>query len=461
MVDIVVDGEVFNVNENGNLITELKKYNIEIPHFCYHEALGVSGNCRMCLIEVVGQKRPQIACDTPIKAGMEIKLNSPLTRKVQKGLLELEFINHPLDCPICDQAGECSLQEYYMSYDKSDSRFLVDLKVRKPKKEDFGCGVIHDDERCVLCRRCVRFTEICTKTYELGVGGRGEHSNIVLFGDKKIDNAYAGNIVDICPVGAMTSSDFRFKKRVWHLKINDAICQGCERGCAIYIDSSKEKYGQNQIYRFRPRVDEKVNGHFICDYGRYSYKNEQVIDQPNTLELISKLKTELSSLNGEFDFLISSSLSLEEIFSVSKLANAYGVNLYGYDDFWNESFQDSHGLKLRYPNQTANKKGLEYFNTIKNDYSYMKNRVIVFHLGDIAKFDKFSDKELTFIAPRNNADIVCASAYHRDGHTVNLDGILRFSKAAFLAKSPKIEEIVKILLQKEICFDNNILKVFK
>ncbi|MFW5614652.1 MAG: 2Fe-2S iron-sulfur cluster-binding protein, partial [Campylobacter hyointestinalis] len=137
MVDIIVDGKTLSVDEKGNLITELKKYGIEIPHFCYHEALGVSGNCRMCLIEVVGQKRPQIACDMPITAGMEIKINSDLTRKVQRGLLELEFINHPLDCPVCDQAGECALQEYYMKFDKQDSKVKLVDKVQKAKKQDF------------------------------------------------------------------------------------------------------------------------------------------------------------------------------------------------------------------------------------------------------------------------------------------------------------------------------------
>ena len=172
MVEIIVDGEKFSVNEKGNLITELKKHNIEIPHFCYHEALGVSGNCRMCLIEVVGQKRPQIACDTPIKEGMEIKINSELTRAVQRGILELEFINHPLDCPVCDQAGECELQEYYMKFDKQDSKVSLADKVRKYKREDFGAGVIHDAERCVLCRRCVRFTQICSQSHELAEIGR-------------------------------------------------------------------------------------------------------------------------------------------------------------------------------------------------------------------------------------------------------------------------------------------------
>ncbi|ALV23786.1 NADH:quinone oxidoreductase I, chain G [Campylobacter iguaniorum] len=446
MVEIIVDSEKFQVDENGNLITELKKHGIEIPHFCYHEALGVSGNCRMCLIEVVGQKRPQIACDTPISAGMEIKINSELTRKVQKGLLEMEFINHPLDCPTCDQAGECSLQEYYMKFDKEGSRVGVADKVKKHKREDFGSNVIHDEERCVLCRRCVRFTQICSKTYELGIGGRGEHSKIMLFNDQKINNPYAGNIVDICPVGAMTSADFRFKRRVWHLKTTEAICQGCERGCALSVDSDKPKYENEQIYRFRARFDESVNGHFICDFGRYSYKFEQLIEPKNDNALLN-LKDELKANLSKFDVLVTSSLSTEEMSAAIKFAKSFGANLYGYDDFRDESFCDSEGLKLRYPNKTANKKGLEHLQT-STDLTHIKDRVIVFHLGD--KFE-LNLKNPTFIMPRKQADIICASAYHRDGHTINCDGILRFSKAVLSPVAPSIEQIIAYLMdEKEV-----------
>ncbi|ANV97933.1 ferredoxin [Helicobacter enhydrae] len=464
MVEIIVDGERVSVDERGNLISELKKHNIEIPHFCYHEALGVSGNCRMCLIEVVGQKRPQIACDTPIKAGMEIKINSEMTRKIQRGILELEFINHPIDCPVCDQAGECSLQEYYMSYDKADSRVRLTEKVRKTKKEDFGSNVIHDAERCVLCRRCVRFTEICTQTYELGVGNRGEHSKIILFNDEKIDNPYAGNIVDVCPVGAMTSADFRFKKRVWHLKNTPAICQGCERGCAIWVDSSQDKYEEQRIYRFRPRVDEAVNGHFICDYGRYSYKNEQILVQENVQGLLDTLKERLLHQAGECDLLMTSSLSLEEMFAVVHFAKDFGLKVYGYDDFVDESFCDTQGLKLRYPNKTANKKGLDYFVEhfgVLRDLSTLKDKVVVLHLGSGIERLNLANKQTICIGSFEGADLICASAYHRDGHSVNVDNKLRTSKASFGNQSLSIEQIVGAIAGKQYEFDLDILKVFE
>ena len=458
MVEIIVDGEKFSVNEKGNLITELKKHNIEIPHFCYHEALGVSGNCRMCLIEVVGQKRPQIACDTPIKDGMEIKINSELTRAVQRGILELEFINHPLDCPVCDQAGECDLQDYYMKFDLQESKVSLADKVKKGKREDLGSLVVHDEERCVLCRRCVRFTQICTQTNELAVGGRGEHSHIMLMNGKKIDNPYAGNIVDICPVGAMTSADFRFKKRVWHLQKTPAICQGCERGCAIWIDSNKAKYQDSKIYRFRPR-ESSVNGYFICDYGRYSYKDEQVIKRDDSAK-ISALALDLRTNGDQYDILVSSSLSIEEMSALKILANEFNIGLYGFSDFRDESFKDEIGLKLRVPNKTANRVGLNKLGIDRNLDKKSKN-LIVFHLGrDFEFINKFEFDNLIKIGSNSDADIVCASSDHRDGHTLNIDEKLRFSKGAFEPLSPKICDIIAEFIGRRVEFDMSILKAF-
>lgn len=458
MVEIIVDGEKFSVNEKGNLITELKKHNIEIPHFCYHEALGVSGNCRMCLIEVVGQKRPQIACDTPIKEGMEIKINSELTRAVQRGILELEFINHPLDCPVCDQAGECELQEYYMKFDKQDSKVSLADKVRKYKREDFGAGVIHDAERCVLCRRCVRFTQICSQSHELAVGGRGEHSHIMLLNGRKIDNPYAGNIVDVCPVGAMTSADFRFKKRVWHLQKTPAICQGCERGCAIWVDSNKAKYQDSIIYRFRPR-ENSVNGHFICDYGRYSYKNEQIIRRDDSAK-ISALALDIRSNGEKYDILVSSSLSLEEMSALKAMASKFNMGIYGFSDFGDESFKDEIGLKLRVPNKTANRVGLLKLGISANLDKKSKN-LLIFHLGKDFEFAaKFKADSVIKIGSNISADIVCASSYHRDGHTLNIDEKLRFSKGAFEPVSPLICDIISELMGQKVEFDTQILKAF-
>ncbi len=446
MVEIIVDGENIIVDERGNLIDELKKHNIEIPHFCYHEALGVSGNCRMCLVEVVGQKRPQIACDTPIKAGMELKINSELTRKVQRGLLEMEFINHPLDCPICDQAGECALQEYYMKYDKAKSRVQAADKVAKDKRVDLGAGVVHDAERCVLCRRCVRFTQNCSKTDELGVGGRGEHSHIVLAFGEKMKKDYALNVVDLCPVGAMTQKDFRFKKRVWYLRSCEAICQGCEMGCAIWVDAYKEKYQNDKIYRIRPRYDAAVNGYFMCDYGRDIKENEP---RSGDGDFINSVATKIDRLREfcylnrfEFDIVISSFCSLEEMVAAKNLAKNFGANIYGFDKFFDESFTDE-SLKLKSPHKSPNAAGLRALK-ISTDLKNIKNKIIIFDLsgevelkGEIIwKIGGFAD---------GDKNILAAPAFGKKGTTINKNGVLRVSNKAFDSGLLSVEEIINRL----------------
>ena len=345
-----------------------------------------------------------------------------------------------------------------MKFDKQDSKVSLADKVRKYKREDFGAGVIHDAERCVLCRRCVRFTQICSQSHELAVGGRGEHSHIMLLNGRKIDNPYAGNIVDVCPVGAMTSADFRFKKRVWHLQKTPAICQGCERGCAIWVDSNKAKYQDSIIYRFRPR-ENSVNGHFICDYGRYSYKNEQIIRRDDSAK-ISSLALDIRSNGEKYDILVSSSLSLEEMSALKAMASKFNMGLYGFSDFGDESFKDEIGLKLRVPNKTANKVGLLKLGINANLDKKSKN-LLIFHLGGDFEFAaKFKADSVIKIGSNISADIVCASSYHRDGHTLNIDEKLRFSKGAFEPVSPRICDIISELMGQKVEFDTQILKAF-
>ncbi|HSH96328.1 MAG TPA: 2Fe-2S iron-sulfur cluster-binding protein, partial [Roseimicrobium sp.] len=233
----------------------------EVPHYCYHPKLPIAGNCRMCLVEfglpMMGPDRkpvmnedgtpkiakqvlpyePQtprgaIACATPISPGMEIYPSSPATKQMREGILESLLINHPLDCPICDQAGECKLQEYSVQHGQAESRF-VETKVHKPKAVDLGPRIILDDERCVLCTRCVRFTKDVVGDDKLGIVNRGSYNTIAAFPGTKFDNNYTLNTVDICPVGALTSKDFRFQMRVWFLKETKSLCTSCGTGCNI------------------------------------------------------------------------------------------------------------------------------------------------------------------------------------------------------------------------------------
>jgi NADH-quinone oxidoreductase subunit G len=258
----------------------------DVPHYCYHPKLPVAGNCRMCLVEfgtpalgpdrkpilnpdgtprIAKAPRPAIACATPISPGMEIYTDTPAVKQMREGVLEFLLINHPLDCPICDQAGECKLQEYSVEYGQSESRF-VEPKVHKPKRVDLGPRIVLDDERCILCTRCIRFTRDIAGDDALGIVNRGSYNTLTAYPGKVFDNNYTLNTVDICPVGALTSKDFRFKMRVWFLKETKSLCMSCATGCNIVIGSREGK-----IYRYEPRENDAVNACWMCDYGRLNY----------------------------------------------------------------------------------------------------------------------------------------------------------------------------------------------
>jgi NADH-quinone oxidoreductase subunit G len=268
---------------------------IEVPHYCYHPKLPVAGNCRMCLIEFgtpmigpdrkpvlnedgtpkiarsvlpyePGTPRGAIACATPISPGMELYPGSAATRQMREAVLESLLINHPLDCPICDQAGECKLQEYSVEHGQATSRF-VETKVHKPKQVDLGPRIMLDDERCVLCTRCIRFTRDIVGDDALGIVNRGSYNTIAAYPGAKFDNNYTLNTVDLCPVGALTSKDFRFQMRVWFLKETKSLCTSCATGCNIVIGAREEK-----VLRYEPRQNDAVNACWMCDAGRLNYK---------------------------------------------------------------------------------------------------------------------------------------------------------------------------------------------
>ena len=259
----------------------------EVPHYCYHPKLPVVGNCRMCLVEygmpalgpdrkailnpdgtpkITKMPRPAISCATPISPGMEIYTTTPGVKQMREGVLESLLINHPLDCPICDQAGECKLQEYSVDYGQSASRF-VEAKVHKPKAVDLGPRIMLDAERCILCTRCIRFTRDIAHDDALGIINRGSYNTIATFPGMPFENNYTLNTVDICPVGALTSKDFRFQMRVWFLKETKSVCTSCATGCTVIIGSREEK-----IYRYTPRDNDAVNASWMCDAGRLNYK---------------------------------------------------------------------------------------------------------------------------------------------------------------------------------------------
>ncbi len=278
-VKVFVDGMEVEADARDNLIEAARRIGVAIPYFCYHPRLSIAGQCRMCLVETSdapGRLVP--GCQVRVKEGLKIVTNSPAVKDNQRGCMEFHLINHPVDCAICDQSGECKLQDYYMEYDHQPSRIRT-YKLNKPKREIFGPQVVYDAERCIMCTRCVRFMDEIAKQPQLAVVQRGTYSLIATFPGQPLDSKYAGNTVDICPVGALLNRDFRFQSRVWFIDKSPAICTGCSNGCNVYVESRA-----NLIYRLLPRRNEEVNQVWMCDDGRLTYHatNERRVEWART-----------------------------------------------------------------------------------------------------------------------------------------------------------------------------------
>jgi NADH-quinone oxidoreductase subunit G len=271
---LTIDGKEVEVAPGTNVIEAARQLGIEIPHYCYHPGLTIAGQCRLCMVDVEKTPRPQVACNMVATDGMVVHTQTERVLETRKSIMEFHLVNHPLDCPVCDQAGECWLQIYYMKHGLYDPR-MTDEKVHKPKAVPLGAHVILDAERCILCSRCVRFCDEITGTGELGLFNRGDHSEIGLFPGKTLENKYSGNVIDICPVGALTDRDFRFQVRVWYLDSAKSICPGCARGCNIEIHTNRTRTHHNQgrrVARLKPRFNAEVNRWWTCDAGRYGFR---------------------------------------------------------------------------------------------------------------------------------------------------------------------------------------------
>ncbi len=282
MPEVTIDGQSITVESGTTVIQAAERLEIFIPRFCYHPALSAVGSCRMCMVEVEKIPKLQTACTAPVVEGMVVHTDTEQVRDARRSTLEFLLINHPIDCPICDKAGECLLQDYYMDYALYTSRYQ-EPRWKKKKAFVLGSKIIMDEERCVLCSRCVRFFEEVPKVKRLGIFGRGAEEVLSTYPGESLDDLYCGNIVDLCPVGALTDRDFRFQQRVWMLKQGDSICPFCARGCSIVVDYNEQsdiQLNDRRVYRFRPRYSPEVNGHWICDTGRYGYRS---IDSPDRI----------------------------------------------------------------------------------------------------------------------------------------------------------------------------------
>ena len=354
LVDVQIDEKWYRFPEGTRMIEACRQAEIDVPHYCYHPKLTSPGNCRMCLVEMgmppqtaPGQDppepdadghlpiswmpRPVIACANTIAPNMGIRSDSELTRGCRHGVMELLLINHPLDCPICDQAGECSLQEFSVEHGGGGSRFR-EQKVKKPKNVDIGPRIRLDDERCIMCSRCIRFTDEIADDPVLGFTDRGSHTTLSVHPGHRLANNYSLNTVDLCPVGALTSNDFRFQMRVWFLKETRSLCTSCGRGCNITIGSREDK-----LHRLTPRDNNDVNSSWMCDHGRLNFHyldSEARLTDPlikdgrahrlaEWSETIAKAADSLGKAKGDKIAIIASArMTNEELFMARHLAAA-------------------------------------------------------------------------------------------------------------------------------------------
>jgi len=353
MINVQIDGEWKQFPKGTRLIEACMQGGSYVPHYCYHPALSSPGNCRMCLIEMGTPKlgadrkpelgadghpvinwspRPAISCAIEVSEGLGVRTKSPLVEECRKGVMEFLLINHPLDCPICDKAGECRLQEFSVEYGNDSSRFN-DPKVKKPKHVDIGERIILDDERCILCSRCIRFMKEVAKDDVLGFVDRGGHTHLTVHPGKRLDSNYSLNTVDICPVGALTSKDFRFKMRVWFLKETKTIDTSCGTGSNIIIGSR-----ENKIHRITPRDNEAVNSYWLPDSHRLNYTyihREDRLKEPLVKGAGARWKDAISSAaeslkahaGAAMAIIASGRMTNEELFLAKRLAKTLGTDL--------------------------------------------------------------------------------------------------------------------------------------
>src|SRR6266702_2833421 len=266
MINLTIDGTPVSVPPGTLVIEAAKQAGVLVPHYCYHPGLPVAGVCRMCLVEIEKAPKLQIACATTVTEGMVVKTQSPPAKDARQSALAFLRINHPLDCPICDQAGECELQDFVFQEGRSATRYGEYAKRFNPV-EDFGPDVLYVPNRCILCTRCVRFMDDVAQEPVLNVSERGDRAYIGIHPEARLDHPWAGNVVDLCPVGSLLSKDFLHKARAWELDKTASICTGCSQGCSITLDTRDEV-----VVRVRPRPNLDVNRYFICDHGRANYR---------------------------------------------------------------------------------------------------------------------------------------------------------------------------------------------
>jgi len=367
MPTITIDGRSIEAHAGQTIIQAARDHGIDIPHFCWHPKLSVAGNCRICLVEVEKAPKLVIACSTQVADGMVVQTNNPRVVDARQAVMEFLLINHPLDCPICDEAGECKLQDYAYKYSVGYSRFEED-KVHKPKRVELGPHVLLDMERCIMCSRCVRFCDEIAGKPQLTFTQRGDHVVLTTYPAEQLDNPYSMNTIDICPVGALTSRDFRFKARVWEMSATETICPGCSRGCNILAWTRN-----NEILRLTPRLNPEVNEGWMCDHGRLStfghvgagdrvkapmVKKDAGLVEVGWDEALAVVASQLKAFRkSEVAVLVSPQLTNEDAFMVLRLAReVLGTKQLAFRDQVVEGDEDD--LLIR-ADKSPNSRGLQ------------------------------------------------------------------------------------------------------
>ncbi len=341
MPKLTIDEIETEIEDGINIIQAAARIGIEIPHFCYHPALSVVAQCRQCLVEIDGVPKVMPACNTFVRDGLVVKTNTHKAIKAREAVVEFTLINHPLDCPICDKGGECPLQLTTFKHGPGYSRFDGPEEKRVRRKYFLSDRIMYDPNRCIMCTRCVRFTEEVTKTGELGFDGRGFRKKIAVFPERTLDNELAGNVIDLCPVGALLGKETIHEERVWYWKFTDTVCPLCSNGCNITVGADPRK---GRMARVRPRINLEVNDYWICDRGRYGFREiqgenrlrEPLLRKGESFQIatwdsaLDFVLSEINLIRNDFSsslaFIGSPILTNEECYLLKKLAELLGIN---------------------------------------------------------------------------------------------------------------------------------------
>ena len=343
MPKLTIDGQEVEAAPGATILQTVLGLGRVVPHYCYHPALSIAGNCRMCLVEVEKAPKLVIGCATAVTEGMVVRTESEPVKKARAAMMEFFLLNHPLDCPICDQAGECKLQDYAVEHGRGYSR-SVEPRPAFNKAVDIGPHVMLDQERCIQCSRCIRFCDEVTKTGELAFFQRGDHTVIGVAPGRPLANPYSGNVVDICPVGALTLKEFRFQTRVWYLKNTPSACVACARNCSVFVGTGTQRQimttsGQQdeRVKRLVPRYNPEVNGHWMCDEGRLSW--QRLYAAPRLVqaksggtavaweEAIAAAAQSLKGLPGKVALSLSPRLTCEDLYAWRLLGDALSAQV--------------------------------------------------------------------------------------------------------------------------------------